>query len=80
MEQAIKAIYTKGHFVPCQPCALPEGAEVELILQGPALLPPDVKDGQERARILQEVVEHMLKTPLPVSAVQLTREVLHERR
>lgn len=79
MEQAIKAIYTKGHFVPRKPCALPEGAEVELILQGPALLPPDVKDGQERARILQEVVERMRKNPLPERAIRLTRESLHER-
>jgi predicted DNA-binding antitoxin AbrB/MazE fold protein len=80
MEQTIKAIYTQGHFVPHKPCALPEGAEVELILQGPALLFPAVKEAQKRARILQEVVECMMKNPSPVSTVQLTREVLHERR
>jgi predicted DNA-binding antitoxin AbrB/MazE fold protein len=76
MEQAIKAVYTKGHFVPRKPCALPEGAEVELILQGSALLPPDIKDGQERAHILQEVVERMLRNPSPVSTTQLTRRGL----
>ncbi|MEM4168340.1 MAG: antitoxin family protein [Candidatus Caldarchaeum sp.] len=80
MEQTIKAVYEKGHFVPQEPCDVPEGAEVELILQGPACLSPTVAGTQERARILQEVLEHMVKNPLPVSVKQLTREVLHERR
>ncbi|MFN4217938.1 MAG: antitoxin AF2212-like protein [Candidatus Bipolaricaulia bacterium] len=79
MEQTIKAVYKQGHFVPQEPCDVPEGAEIELILQGPARLSPTVANAQERTRILQEVLEHMVKNPLPVSTKQLTREVLHGR-
>jgi len=79
MGQTIKAIYEKGHFIPHEPCDVPEGAEVELILQGPALLPPQVSDEKERARILQEMVGRMRKNPIPEGASRLTREELHER-
>jgi hypothetical protein len=61
------------------PCDLPEGAEVELILQGPIILPPEVTEPEERMRILTEMVDRMQKNPLPAGAPPLTRESLHER-
>ena len=46
----VKATYQKGIFLPEAPCDLPEGAAVELIVQGPIMLPPSVSDPEERAR------------------------------
>jgi len=42
MSQRIKAVFHDGAFVPKQPCALPEGSEVELTVEGPLFIPPEV--------------------------------------
>lgn len=81
MSQTLKAIYRDGAFIPQTPCDLPEGAEVELTIQGPRLLPPKVTDPEERKRILEEMVERMRANPIPAGAPRrFTREELHERR
>lgn len=80
MSQRLKAIYHDGVFVPQTPCNLPEEAEVELIVQGPQLIPPAITDSDARTRILKAVVERMRQNPIPSAAPRLTREVLHERR
>ena len=80
MSQKLKAIYHEGAFIPQAPCDLPEGSEVELIIEGPYILPPKVTDYDERERILNIVVERMLQNPIPVEASRLTRDELHERR
>ncbi len=46
-------------------CQLPENSEVELIVQGPVVIPPGVADPQERARIRKRVVERMRQNPIP---------------
>ena len=80
MSQRLKAIYHDGVFVPQTPCDLPEESEVELIVQGPQLIPPKITGSDARARTLKAVVERMQHNPLPSAAPHLTREVLYERR
>ena len=77
MSQRHRARYVKGSFVPAVPYDLPEGAEVELIIQGPAVVPPAVTDAAERDRILAEIVERMQNNPIPPAAPPLTRESLY---
>ena len=79
MAQRLKAIYRKGAFHPQQPCDLPDGSEVELIVEGPLLLPPDVKDLKGQAYILKRVIESMQGNLIPDGAPPLTRDSLHER-
>jgi hypothetical protein len=67
-------------FIAQEFCDLPEGSEVELIIQGPAVLPPEVKGSEEKERILRMTVERMQQNPIPARAPRLTREALHERR
>ena len=81
MAQTLKAIYRDGAFIPQSPCDLPEGAEVEITVRAPHLIPPTVTDPEERKRILKEMVERMRANPLPADAPRrFTREELHERR
>ena len=80
MHYIVKAVYHKGVFIPREPCDIPEGMEVELIIHSPALLPAEVKDIEEKNSILKIVVERMQQNPIPVRAPRLTREALHERR
>ena len=81
MVQRLKAIYQGGTFIPQTPCDLPENSEVELIIEGPAVLPPAVTDPEERKRILEELIQKMRDNPIPANApARFTREDLHERR
>ncbi|MBT9163925.1 MAG: hypothetical protein DDT24_00847 [Chloroflexi bacterium] len=79
MDEKLKAVYCEGTFVPREPCDIPEGAEVELIIEGSAVLPPEVTEPAKQARILKTMVERMQKNPIPPGAPYLTREELHER-
>ena len=40
MSDALRAVYRNGVFVPETACDLPEDSEVELIVQGPVIIPP----------------------------------------
>lgn len=80
MSQRIRAVFHNGAFVPQQPYDLPDGSEVELIVERPHDLPPEETDPEERKRILKEVVEDMRHNPFPENAPRFTREDLHERR
>jgi predicted DNA-binding antitoxin AbrB/MazE fold protein len=80
MSQRLKAIYHEGAFVPQRPYDLPEGSEVELIVEGPSVLPPEVRDPEERKRILSAVVESMRQNPFPADSPSFTRDEMHERR
>ena len=66
MSERFKAIFNGEAFVPLHPCDLPEGAQVELIVQGAAVLPPQVKEPDERKRILKEIVESMRNHSFPI--------------
>ena len=81
MSQTLKAIYRDGAFIPQSPCDLPEGVEVELTINAPHILPPEVEDPAERRRILEAMVVRMRANPLPADTPRrFTREELHERR
>jgi len=79
MNATLKAVYRNGVFVPEKACQFPENSEVELIVQGPVVIPPSVADPQERARIRKRVVERMRQNSIPAEAPRFTREELHER-
>lgn len=80
MNAILRAVYRNGVFVPETGCALPENSQVELIVQGPIVVPPSVADPEERARIRKRVVERMRQNPVPAGAPRFSREQLHERR
>lgn len=80
MSRRLKAVYLGGAFIPKSPCDLPEDSEVELLIEGPFIIPPEMWDSQERALIIKRLVERMQQNPIPPAATHLTREALHERR
>jgi predicted DNA-binding antitoxin AbrB/MazE fold protein len=80
MSQTFKAIYRDGAFIPQTPCDLPDGAEVELTIHAPHIIPAKVKDPEERKRILHDLVERMEQNPIPADAPRWTRDEIHERR
>ena len=80
MNQMMKAIYRQGSFVIKEPCDIPEESEVDLIVQGPLILPPAVTDPGRVRGLLAEITERMKQNPLPNQAPRFTREELHGRR
>jgi predicted DNA-binding antitoxin AbrB/MazE fold protein len=80
MPRTVKAVFHKGAFVPRESCDIPDGAEVELIIQSPFFLSPEIEGAEEKVRILKIVVDRMQQNPIPTEAPRLTREALHERR
>ncbi|MSS69860.1 MAG: DUF104 domain-containing protein [Candidatus Latescibacteria bacterium] len=80
MYQKARAVYRKGTFIPQEPCNIPEESEVELIIQGPLALPPEITDPEEKTRLLKLVTDRMQQNPIPAGAPYFTREELHERR
>jgi predicted DNA-binding antitoxin AbrB/MazE fold protein len=80
MSKILKAVYHDGAFVPKEPCDVPENAEVELIIQGPYLIPPQVTETEQREQILRTLLERMKQNPIPAGAPIPTRDQLHERR
>ena len=79
MPRRLRAVFRRGAFHPRKSCDLPDGSEVELIVQGPFILPPDVSEPKRQQRILRTVIENMQRNPIPAGAPPLTREALHER-
>jgi hypothetical protein len=79
MAQRLRAIYQNGAFVPQSPCDLPENSEVDLVVEGPRVLPALVTDPDERKRIMEELVQNMRDNPIPENAPHFTRDELHER-
>ncbi|GAA6620109.1 antitoxin family protein [Scytonema sp. NUACC26] len=80
MPHALKAIYRNGTFILERSCDLPEGAEVELLIQSPQTVLPLIADPSTKQRFLQALIERMQQNPIPLNAPRLTREMLHERR
>ena len=80
MTYRTKAIFRGGAFVPETRCDLPEDAEVDLLVQGPLLVPPAITDPEQRACLLRQITERMKRNPIPAAAPPFTRDELHERR
>ena len=68
MLRKIRAIYRNGCFVPQTRCDLPEECEVELIVQGPFVIPAEITDPEEKKRHMKEVVARMQQNPIPLDA------------
>ena len=79
MSQKVRAVYRAGVFVLQEPCDIPDESQVELIVQGPLVLAPEITDPAKRKRLLKAVANRMQKNPLPPTAPYLTREDLHAR-
>jgi hypothetical protein len=75
-----KATYRQGAFFPEIPVNLPEDSQVDLVVQGPSVVPPAVTDAEERCRILRRVTDRMRRNRLPADCPKLSRDQLHERR
>ena len=79
MRQAIKAIYRNGAFILQTAFELPEGTEVELLIQSSQVVSPSVSDLETKRQFLKSLVERMQHNPIPLNAPRFTREMLHER-
>jgi predicted DNA-binding antitoxin AbrB/MazE fold protein len=80
MIQSLKATYRNGTFILKTHCDLPEGAEVELLIQSPQILSPPISDLESKKHFLKLLVERMQQNPIPLNAPHFTREMLYERR
>ncbi|NJK64411.1 MAG: antitoxin family protein [Synechococcaceae cyanobacterium SM2_3_1] len=80
MPQALKAIYRNGTFILQTAFELPEGTEVELLIQSPQVASPPLVDVETKRQFLKSLVERMQQNPIPMNAPRFTRDMLHERR
>jgi predicted DNA-binding antitoxin AbrB/MazE fold protein len=80
MSQRIRAVFRDGAFFLQQRFDLPEGSEVELTIDDPHTIPPQITDPDERKNALADLVSRMRENPIPENAPRFTREELHERR
>ena len=51
---------------------------MELVIEGPFIIPPELRDSQERAFVIKRLFERMQQNPIPAAANHLTREALDE--
>jgi predicted DNA-binding antitoxin AbrB/MazE fold protein len=80
MSQALKAIYRNGAFIPQTAFELPEGTEVELLIQAPQVVSPPISEVETKRAFLRSLIERMQQNPIPLNAPRFTRELLNERR
>ena len=80
MPQALKAIYRNGTFILQSAFELPEGTEVELLIQSPQVVSPPIVDVETKQQFLKSLIERMQQNPIPMNAPRFTRDMLHERR
>lgn len=80
MPQALKAIYRNGAFILQTAFELPEGTEVELLIQSPQVVSQPISDLETKRQFLKLLIEKMQQNPIPLNAPRFTREILHERR
>ncbi|NJL09679.1 MAG: antitoxin family protein [Calothrix sp. SM1_7_51] len=76
MPQVLKAVYRNGKFIPQTSCNLPEGSEVELLIQSAKASPPPITDPVTKQRFLSALVERMQQNPIPANAPVFTRDML----
>ena len=79
MTQALKAIYRNGAFILQTAFELPEGTEVELLIQSPPVMPPPISNSETKQQVLKALIERMQQNPIPPNAPRFNREILHER-
>jgi len=80
MPPTLKAVYRNGTFILETTCNLPEGSEVELLIQPSSIVSPLISDVESKQRFLKSLISRMQQNPIPLNAPRFTREMLHERR
>jgi predicted DNA-binding antitoxin AbrB/MazE fold protein len=80
MPQSLRAIYRNGAFIPQTAFELPEGTEVELLVQSSQITSPSIADVERKRQFLRALVERMQQNPIPLNSPHFTRDSLHERR
>ena len=80
MPPTLKAVYRNGTFILETACNLPEGSEVELLIQSSSVVSPPISDVESKQRFLNLLISRMQQNPIPLNAPRFTREMLHERR
>lgn len=85
MTNVVTAVFEHGSFLPDGPCDLPEGTRVVLAIkcienaEGAKAAPPEVESLQKRRRLLREVVQRMMRNPLPPGGPQVKRSDMYDR-
>jgi predicted DNA-binding antitoxin AbrB/MazE fold protein len=79
MPHTLKGVYRNGTFILEIACNLPEGAEVELLIQSISVVSPAISDLESKKRFLKSLISRMLQNLIPLNAPHFTREMLHER-
>lgn len=82
MQQVIKTTYRNGVFVPHTPVDLPDGMEIEIVMENKEEVSTlkQAMGEEEKERLLRKLVENMQSNPIPMDAPRFTREELYERR
>jgi len=80
MPPTLKAVYRNGTFILETACNLPEGSEVELLIQSSSIVLPPISDVESKQRFLNLLISRMQQNPIPLNAPRFTREMLHEGR
>jgi predicted DNA-binding antitoxin AbrB/MazE fold protein len=78
MPPTLKAVYRNGTFILETACNLPEGSEVELLIQSSSIVSPLISDVESKQRFLKSLVLRMQQNLIPLNAPHFTREMLHE--
>ncbi len=80
MPPTLKAVYRNGTFILETACNLPEGSEVELLIQSSSIVSPPISDVESKQHFLKSLISRMQQNLIPLNAPRFTREMLHERR
>ena len=80
MPPTLKAVYRNGTFILETACNLPEGSEVELLIQSNSIVSPPISDVESKQHFLKSLISRMQQNLIPLNAPRFTREMLHERR
>ncbi|MBD1868133.1 antitoxin family protein [Cyanobacteria bacterium FACHB-471] len=67
MPQALKAIYCNGKFILQTAFELPEGTEVELLIESTQVLSPPIADVETKRQFLEWLIERMQQNPIPTN-------------
>ena len=79
MTQWRRAIYRDGKLELRNPCDLPQGAEVDVLIVSEGSTPPEETDPSRRRQLAADLVQRMRTQPLLPTAPRLTRDELHDR-
>jgi predicted DNA-binding antitoxin AbrB/MazE fold protein len=81
MTDTVTAVFEHGVFQPESPCDLPEGTRVVLAISPEGVVAPwQPGSAEERSRILREVVQRMMRNPIPPDSPRFTRAEMYDRR